>query len=250
MKLVFLGNSTTMLIDPESLADDLDRLEAIEKTTLRLVTQAVFDYRQQAQFIFANETDKVADIAEDITREALDRMGVSRIDQRLFGKVDYKRAKYLFLPDFAIRQALFVDSKAENVSGNGTATLQITQLSMRVQQIRNGQIVDEQGRLPKIIPIGESSFLTTTVFVKYNYTELEPDKTKSLHSITIAALPNGLLQDRYNPSPTDTIFIAGRNAPTLGEEFRTRLSFNLLRQKSAWRVQKFLASDSSLNWQE
>ena len=82
-----------MLIDPHELADNPERIEAIEKATLRLVTQAVFDYRRQAQVIFANETDKVADIGEDITREALDRMGVSRIDQRLFGKVDYKRAK-------------------------------------------------------------------------------------------------------------------------------------------------------------
>ncbi|RKH77440.1 type II restriction endonuclease, partial [Corallococcus praedator] len=135
------------------------------------VSQAIFDYRQQAKFIFENETDKVADIAEDITREALDRMGVSKIDQRLFGKVDYKRAKYLFLPDFAVRQALFVDSKAEETSGQGTATLQITQLSMRVRQTRAGIVYDEQGRLPTIIDIGSNSFLTTTNFVKYNYTE-------------------------------------------------------------------------------
>ena len=100
-----------MLIDPVTLANDLDRLEAIEKASLRLVAQALFDYRKTAAYIFENETDTVADIGEDITREALDRMGISRIDQRLFGKIDYKRAAYLFLPDFAIRQALFVDSK-------------------------------------------------------------------------------------------------------------------------------------------
>lgn len=156
----------------------------------------------------------------------------------------------MFLPDFAIRQALFVDSKAETTSGQGTATLQITQLSMRVRQIRSGQEVDEPGRLPSTIKIGENTFLSTTVFVKYNYTEDRADNQKALQSITVAALPSGLLQDRYNPTATNTIFIAGRNAPTLGEEFRTRLSFNLLKQKATWRVQRFLASDVQLVWAE
>ncbi len=86
------------------------------------------------------------------------------------------------------------------------------------------------------------------MFVKYNYTEDKLGNQKTLQSITVAALPSGLLQDRYNPTATNTIFIAGRNAPTLGEEFRTRLSFNLLKQKTGWRVQKFLASDSQLVW--
>ena len=54
-------------------------------------------------------------------------MGVAKIDQRLFGKTDYKRARYLFHPDYAIRQALFIDSKAEKVNGQGTATLQTSQ---------------------------------------------------------------------------------------------------------------------------
>jgi hypothetical protein len=65
-------------------------------------------------------------------------MGVSRIDERLFGKIDYKRARYYFRPDFAVRQALLVDSKAEKVEGQGTATLQTTQTSMRIRQIRAG----------------------------------------------------------------------------------------------------------------
>ena len=237
-----------MLIDPNTLIGDLDRLEEIEKASLRLVSQAIFDYRQQAKFIFENETDKVADIAEDITREALDRMGVSKIDQRLFGKVDYKRAKYLFLPNFAVRQALFVDSKAEETSGQGTATLQITQLSMRVRQTRAGIVYDEQGRLPTIIDIGSNSFLTTTNFVKYNYTE--DLGVRTLASITVAALPSGLLQARYNPTESDTIFTAGRNAPTLGEEFRTRLSFSRLRLKARWRVQRIVISAGTLVWEE
>lgn len=112
-----------MLINPQELSQNLDRLEEIEKVSLRLVTQAIFDYRAIAQEIFREESDLVTDIGEDITREALDRLGMPRIDQRLFGKVDYKRACYLFHPDYALKQALFVDSKAEKVSGQGTATL-------------------------------------------------------------------------------------------------------------------------------
>lgn len=226
-----------MLIDPKSLADDLNRLEDIEKASLRFVAQAIFDFRELAKTIFANEGDLVADIGEDITREALDKIGVSKIDQRLFGKIDYKRARYFFHPDFAVKQALFVDSKAEKVSGQGTATLQTSQLSMTVKQIRSGQTVSVPGKLPTIIEVGEQAYLTTTLFVKYNYRE-NTDKKNTLSSITIAALPNGMLQEKYNPSPDNTIFIAGRNAPTLGEEFRVRLSFSRLKEKANWRIQK------------
>lgn len=58
---------------------------------------------------------------------------MARIDQRLFGKMDYKRACYLFHPNYAIKQALFVDSKAEKIEGRNTATLQTSQLSMVVR---------------------------------------------------------------------------------------------------------------------
>src|SRR4030066_368503 len=97
-----------MLINPQELSQNLDRLEEIEKVSLRLVTQAIYDYRILAQEIFRVESDLVADIGEDITREALERLGMPRIDQRLFGKVDYKRACYLFHPEDAVNHALFV----------------------------------------------------------------------------------------------------------------------------------------------
>lgn len=177
----------------------------------------------------------MADIGEDITREALDRMGMARIDQRLFGKIDYKRARYLFQPDYAIRQALFVDSKAEKISGQGTATLQTSQFSMTVRQIRTGKDINIEGSLPQILTIRDTAYLTTTIFVKYNYQEIE--SSNELRSITVAAVPNGLLQSRYNPSPQSTIWLAGRNAPTRGEPFRVRLSFRQLKNKAGWRVQ-------------
>ncbi len=235
-----------MLINPQDLSQNLDRLEEIEKISLRLVTQAIYDYRTLAQEIFHEEIDAVADISEDITREALDRLGMPKIDQRLFGKVDYKRACYLFHPDYALKQALFVDSKAEKVSGQGTATLQISQLSMIVKQIRFNKDQEVAGRLPKILRLKGETYLTTTLFVKYNYEELNNENT--LKSITIAAVPNGMLQDRYNPSVNDTIWIAGRNAPTFNEEFRVRLSFSRLKHKANWRVQKISLLPDEFQW--
>ncbi|MCD4685456.1 MAG: SfiI family type II restriction endonuclease [Anaerolineae bacterium] len=235
-----------MLIDPHTLQNNPDRLAEIEKASLRLVTQALWDYRTTAQEIFRQEADLVADIGEDITREALDRLGMARIDQRLFGKIDYKRARYVFHPEYAIKQALFIDSKAETMAGQGTATLQISQTSMRVRQIRTGETLDEAGGLPFILDLHNQQFITTTLFVKYNYDEQE--STRELRSITVAALPNGLLQARYNPDAQDTIWLAGRNAPTLGEDFRVRLSFRLLRQKAAWRVQVIDMDATKSRW--
>lgn len=235
-----------MLINPQELIQNLDRLEEIEKVSLRLVTQAIYDYRTVAQEIFQEESDLVADIGEDITREALDRLGMSKIDQRLFGKVDYKRARYLFHPDYALKQALFVDSKAEKVEGQGTATLQTSQFSMLVRQVRAGQTLEIAGKLPTILSLKGESYLTTTLFVKYSYEA--QGAINSLKSITIAAVPNGMLQERYNPSAQDTIWIAGRNAPTLGEEFRVRLSFARLKQKATWRVQKISLTPDEFHW--
>ena len=63
-----------MLIKPDTLSEDLERLEIIEKTTLRLVVQAIYDFREAAEEIFNAESDLVADIGEDITREALDKL--------------------------------------------------------------------------------------------------------------------------------------------------------------------------------
>jgi hypothetical protein len=235
-----------MLMNPQELDQNLERLEEIEKVSLQLVTQAVYDYRATAQEVFQEERDLVADIGEDITREALDRLGMPKIDQRLFGKVDYKRACYLFHPDYALKQALFVDSKAEKVDGEGTATLQTSQLSMIVRQVRAGMDVEIPGKLPIILTLKGESYLTTTLFVKYNY-EVQ-DSLNVLRSITVAAVPNGMLQEKYNSSVRDTIWVAGRNAPTLGEEFRVRLSLARLKKKANWRVQKISLIPDEFHW--
>ena len=215
--------------------DDIALLEDVEKATLRLVFQAVADYRRQAAEIFREEKDEPMDIAEDITREALDGLGAAKVPTRLFGKVDYKRAQYVFLPDRAIKQALFVDSKAEKADGRGTATLQMSQISMRVRMRRRGVEMDVPGLLPVEVTRGGDTFLTTTIFVKYNYRE--DDSARILEDIIVACLPGGKLQEKYNPSADDTIWRVGRDAPTLGEDFRVRLSFAQLKKKARWRVQ-------------
>lgn len=237
-----------MFLNPEDLRNNPERLEEIEKASLRLVVQAIYEYRAIAEETFREESDLVADIGEDLTRESLDRLGMSKIDRRIFGKVDYKRARYVFHPEYSIKQALFIDSKAEKISGQGTATLQTSQFSMSVRQIRFNQELEVAGKLPAILNLKNETFITTTLFVKYNYQE--ETNGNLLQSITIAALPNGILQEMYNPDVRDTIFVAGRNAPTLGEEFRVRLSFARLKTKASWRVQQILMPPNDFIWDD
>lgn len=237
-----------MFLNPEESRNDPKRLEEIEKASLRLVVQAIYEYRIVAEETFREEGDLVADIGEDITREALDRLGMSKIDRRIFGKVDYKRARYIFHPEYSIKQALFIDSKAEKISGQGTATLQTSQFSLSVRQIRFDQNLEVAGKLPAILNLKNEAYITTTLFVKYNYQE--ETNGNLLRSITIAALPNGILQEVYNPDVRDAIFVAGRNAPTLGEEFRVRLSFARLKTKASWRVQQILMPPNDFIWDD
>ena len=240
-----------MTLDPRSLADDLDTLEQVEKSTLRMVTQAIYDFRDEASEFFVHEPDLVADIGEDITREAMDRMGTSIIPVRLFGKIDYKRARYVFHPEHSIRQALFVDSKAEKIEGARTVTIQTAQTSMRIRQIRSGSAIDESGTLPQVLEIQGDDYLVTTMFVKYNYLESDDRSRKTLESVSISCLPNGILQERYNPSTQRTFWLAGRNAPSRGEAFRVRISLPRLKNMAAWRVQNIqLLPETSFVWSD
>lgn len=100
----------------------MDEIEEIEKLTLRWVFQAVIDFGIEAHEIFLKSPDSVKDIAEDITRELLDRLSGFNVQQRIYGTVDYKKARYVILPEQTVRQALFIDSKAEKE--NRSATIQ------------------------------------------------------------------------------------------------------------------------------
>lgn len=199
---------------------------------MEMVVQTLTDYREQAVTIFREETDLPQDIAEDVTREALETMGVSGIAERLYGKVDYKKAVYAFLPD-AQPVALMLDAKAEKDAR--TATIQMSQTSMVVRMRRSGKVIEVPGKLDRVIQRGTRELYVVTIIAKYVY---EDEDTQHLRSIIIACIPNGYLQQRYNPTFNDTIWLAGRNAPTLGEEFRVRLSYAKLREKAAWRVRQ------------
>ena len=218
----------------ESVPMRLEEMELLEQTAFSMVTQALTDYAAQAARIFSEEIDQAQDIAEDVTREAIELMGLPQIHLRLYGKVDIKKAVYVFLPQ-AIPVALMLDAKAEKPSGSGTATIQMSQTSMRVRMLRQKRIIDEPGKLPSYIERERRSLYVVTVFAKYIYETV--DNSHRLKSIRAACLPNGLLQDRYNPSEYDTIWRVGRNAPTLSEDFRVRISFADLRAKAKWRVQ-------------
>ncbi len=237
-----------MFQDPDSLRENLPRLEGIEKGTVRFVSQAIYSFREEAQDIFRKEKDLAGDIGEDLTREALDRVGVSKIEERLFGKIDYKRARYVFNNEYAIKQALFVDSKAEKIEGKDTATIQTTQTSMKIKHIRSGRAVNESGKLPVTLVTTNGRYLVTTIFVKYNY-EVVRDENR-LVNVIVAGLPNGMLQEVYNPTAEDTIWRAGRNAPTRGEAFRVRLVFDLLKGKKRWRVQEIPMPPQNFVWHE
>lgn len=231
-----------MTLNADDIRADIDIIEQVEKATLRMVVQAIYDFRQDALEIFAGESDLVADIGEDITREALDRQGMPAIPVRLFGKIDYKRATYLFQPEYAVRQALFVDSKAEKVEGERTATIQTSQTSMHIRQMRRNQPINVLGDMDTIAVVRDVDYLTTTIFVKYNYyEELTQEPTNNLASISVLCLPNGMLQYCYNPNAADDIWSAGRDAPTRGEAFRVRINLAKLKNKAKWRVQTIVA---------
>jgi hypothetical protein len=208
-----------------------DDIIEVEKSCLRLVERAIRDHKDAAK-IFREETDLPADVAEDVTREALGTLGMSRIPIRLYGKIDYKRAAYLFLPEREVSVALMVDSKAEK--GGSSARMQMSQTSMEIRQLRSGQHLQIKGALPPFIDRGDVKMQTVTIIVKYIYSDLP--KGTLLKQIKIACIPSGLLQDDYNPTETDTIWVIGPDAPSLDEEFRVRLSFSKLQQKSPWRV--------------
>ena len=219
----------------------LDELELLERTTLEMVVQAILDYRSQAAEIFREETDQPQDIAEDVMREAVDLMGMAGFHERLYGNVDYKKAIYVFVPT-SRPVALMLDAKAE--MDNGSATLQMSQTSMEVMyRKRDGTVVSERGKLGYTIERGGRELYVVSIVAKYLYSDR--GGIRSLKRIIVACVPNGLLQARYNPDPSDTIWRAGRHAPTLGEDFRVRLAYERLRMKASWRVRDIQIHEGS-----
>ena len=210
------------------------RIEQIERVALEMVVQALRDYQDQATTIFSEETDHPQDIAEDILRDAVASMGLPELHLRLYGKVDVKKAIYVFGPE-AEPVALMLDVKVEKGS-SATAAIQMSQTSMSARMIRSGTAVAHEGGLGEFIERDGHKMLVVTIIVKFVYSE--DGGVRKLEQIIVACIPNGSLQDTYNPDATDTIWRAGRNAPTRGEDFRVRLSFGDLQTKAGWRVRE------------
>ncbi len=74
-----------------------------------------------------------------------------------------------------------------------------------------------------------------TVIAKYSY--VENANHRKQRKIIAPCIPNGKLQSSYNPDArNNTFWRAGRNAPTLGEDFRVRVRFDALKERASWRV--------------
>jgi len=106
---------------------------------------------------------------------------------------------------------------------------------MVIRQYRGGVQIEEKGLLPVFAEYGGVKYLTTTALLHFCYDDF--DNHHHLKEVIVSCIPNGLLQERYNPSAEKTFWLAGRNAPTRGEIFRVRLGFSRLKKMCRWRVQ-------------
>ena len=221
-----------------------DEIEIVEKISLRLVVQAIVTFGTQAWLEFRDSPDKEQDIAQDIVRDALDEMAGFSRRQRVLGTVDYRRARWLPTPFGLVPQALCVDAKAS--LEDYRINLQLSQISMRpVYWDKPSQraVIREPG-VPTSYPFtfadrDTRTAISTTIFVQMVYKA--PGRKSSRRLLTdalVVAIPNGKLEQRYAPSAEDTIWRAGKHSPRRGEEPRTRISVEALREKALWRVQR------------
>ncbi len=70
------------------------------------------------------------------------------------------------------------------------------------------------------------------MFLDEKYLKENPEKVEDIEKI----------------NPNDTIWLAGRDAPTRNEKFRVRLSFDRLKRKAAWRVQVIPMPPDDFHW--
>lgn len=219
-------------------------LEVLESVVMSMVVQAFKDYWVESVEIFSADTNHPQRIAEDITRDAINAMGLPGIHERLYGKFVLKKAIYAFLPTKAIPVALMLDAKADKSNGNTTAPIQIEQTSMRVRLSNSDREQDEQGKSQTIIKGKLNEYQTVTIIAQFCYSE--KDDKRSLDEIIVRCIPNGELQEIYNPDATDTIWLVGDDAPSLGDEFQVKLSYKKLNPKTNWRVAKINQSCSCI----
>ena len=217
----------------------LDRIERIEQTVMELVVRALTDYYCRAVETFQYEKDLPQDIAEDVMREAVETMGVSKFHGRVYGKVDFKKALYAFVPE-PCPVALMLDAKAENsrdrTGERESVAIQLSQTSMTVmRRNRSGSSdISEQGELEQYINCENLKLLVVTIVAKYIHAMAGNER--ALLNIDVACIPNGILQEKYNPTPCDTIWLAGKASSNV------RLSYRRLRDKAPWRVRDISTS--------
>jgi Type II restriction enzyme SfiI len=232
-------------IDVDSLT--LDQIELVEKISLRLAFQALVWFAPQAWDIFDRSPDDPQDIAEDVTREALGVFRGFSINERLFGTIDFKQARWLPMSFGLVPQALIVDSKAKRAYENARLDLQMSQVSMDVlleskkeplqPLLRTAMELRFEGGLVK-------KAITTVITAHYSY-DIKPAGLVGdrLQRIIVAAVPNGLLKERYSPSRQRTIFGVGKQSSSRGEDPRVRIYYATLRSFAAWRVQEIVFAE-------
>ena len=220
----------------------LDRIERIEQTVMEFVVCALAEYFDHAVEAFQYESDLPEDIAEDVMSHAVESMGVSKINERLVGKVDFKKALYAFVPE-PCPVALMLDAKAENCrerrGDQDSVTIQLSQTSMMVMRRSRAGSSDilERGGLCYSFKRGDLELLVVTIVAKYVHTMVGDEK--ALLAIDVACIPNGMLQKRYSPTPIDTIWLAGKRSSSV------RLSYRRLRAKAPWRFRQISARQSA-----
>jgi hypothetical protein len=226
--------------------EDTERLEEIEQGSVQIVAEAINGYSEKIsnafdsssdfhQYLHEDPNDEIENKAEALTEAALDQLGIVDTDPSLMTSIDHKRTRYVGGADFVAKQLLLVDSKAEK-DDNRRSRMQLTQTSMDVRQMRWGEEQDKEGDLPEIVNNCGEDILTTTILVKYVYEEAESGEN-SIDEVIIAGVPNGLLQDEYNPNVDDNIWDAGPNDRE--QNFRTRLNFERLENENPLRVYRF-----------
>lgn len=232
-----------------------DEIESLERVSLRLVVQALVTFGRAAWDEFRNSTGKEQDIAEDVVRDALDELPGFIRRERILGTVDYRKARWLPSSFGLVPQALYVDAKASKEAYR--VNLQLSQISMLPHFIsqKSGTVVAHAPGVPTEypfhLPLATRQALTTTIFVQFIHSGVGDGRT--LHQAIVIAVPNGRLQQRYAPSPDDTIWRAGKHSPACNEDPRARLSITALQAKARWRVQNVAWADAgevSCAWTE
>ncbi len=234
-----------MLQDYTKLAPD--DVEAIEKTTLRVIVQALQEYSREAREIFeateAPSENEVIVLAEDLVQYSLEVAECYPINKRFAGFIDYKRVRWLAMPFGLFPQVLLVDAKAS--TENNRETLQQSQLPLDAEFLSKGTPVKLAAGIPPHMLVEASGgetvkAITTSVFIHFHYKDLASKRApyRRLRSIFALSIPHQCLKPKYNPDAAISFFGQGKHSPSRGEVPRIRVYFSRLRKMCPWRLQE------------